>query len=49
LVPGEPEARQRAERLAQGIALPEDTWASILEAARSLGISEARIDQVLRK
>jgi hydroxycarboxylate dehydrogenase B len=49
LVPGEPEARQRAERLAHGIALPEDTWGSILEAARSLAITEARIEQVLRK
>jgi uncharacterized oxidoreductase len=38
LVPGEPEARTRAERLAHGIPLTTDTWASIAATARSLGV-----------
>jgi hydroxycarboxylate dehydrogenase B len=38
LVPGEPEARTRAERLANGIPLTRDTWNSIVATARSLGV-----------
>lgn len=40
LVPGEPEARTRAERLANGVPLQLDTWRSIVAVARSLGVSE---------
>lgn len=47
LVPGEPEQRTRAERAANGIPLPEDTWAAILTTARETGVSEERIRQVL--
>jgi uncharacterized oxidoreductase len=45
LVPGEPESRTRKERLANGVPLPDDTWASILAAARRIGIDERRIQQ----
>jgi uncharacterized oxidoreductase len=38
LVPGEPEARMRADRLANGIPLQLDTWNSIVATARSLGV-----------
>jgi uncharacterized oxidoreductase len=38
LVPGEPEARNRAERLREGIYLPEDTWTAIVAMARKVGI-----------
>jgi uncharacterized oxidoreductase len=38
LVPGEPEARMRAERLAHGIPLQVDTWNSIVATARTLGV-----------
>ena len=38
LVPGEPERRRRAEREVEGIELTDATWASILEAADSVGI-----------
>jgi len=38
LVPGEPEARTRADRLEHGIPLTLDTWNSILLTARSLGV-----------
>lgn len=43
LVPGEPEIRTRKERLAKGVPLPDDTWASIIAAARAIGIDERRI------
>jgi hydroxycarboxylate dehydrogenase B len=39
LVPGEVEARTRAIRTRDGIPLQVDTWAAILETARSLGLS----------
>jgi hydroxycarboxylate dehydrogenase B len=39
LAPGEPEARLRAERLAKGVPLQPDTWASILACARGLGVA----------
>ena len=38
LVPGEPEARTRADRLANGIPLTLDTWNSIVATARGLGV-----------
>jgi uncharacterized oxidoreductase len=43
LVPGEPEARMRAEREANGVPLPPDTWASIVAAARSVGLGDNSI------
>jgi|SRR5581483_2667962 len=45
LIPGEPEQRTRAERLKEGIPLPDDTWASIVAAAREIGVDERRIQQ----
>lgn len=39
LVPGEPEQRKRAERLAQGILLPDDVWQSIVDAGAGVGVS----------
>ena len=38
LVPGEPEQRKRAERLAQGISLSDDAWRSIVEAGAGVGV-----------
>jgi uncharacterized oxidoreductase len=43
LIPGEPEQRTRAQRLKEGIPLPDDTWASILATAREVGVDERRI------
>ena len=37
LVPGEPEARTRAEREKNGIPIPEDTWSAVQAAALSVG------------
>jgi uncharacterized oxidoreductase len=43
LVPGEPEIRARKKRLAEGIPLPDETWASLVAAARETGLDEQRI------
>lgn len=45
LVPGEPEIRTRRKRLAEGVPLPDDTWARIVASARSVGLDEARIER----
>ena len=45
LTPGEPEERTRRQRLAEGIPLPDDTWAAIVAAAREVGVDERRIQQ----
>lgn len=39
LIPGEPERRSRAQRLAEGIPVAEDTWARLQSLAEELGIS----------
>ena len=41
LYPGEVEARRRAERLANGIELPDATWQQISQCAQSLGIDHS--------
>lgn len=43
LVPGEAEDRSRTKRLKEGVPLTDDTWASILAAARAVGVPETRI------
>jgi uncharacterized oxidoreductase len=45
LIPGEPEARMRAERSRNGVPLPDDTWAAIVNTAREIGVSEASIQR----
>jgi hydroxycarboxylate dehydrogenase B len=45
LVPGETETRMRAERGQNGVPLPADTWTAIVDAARAIGVSEARIKE----
>jgi LDH2 family malate/lactate/ureidoglycolate dehydrogenase len=40
LVPGEPEHRSRAARLRDGVPVPEATWQSIRECARSVGLAD---------
>jgi uncharacterized oxidoreductase len=39
LLPGQPEARTRADRLAHGVPLQPDTWTSLVQTAASLGVS----------
>jgi LDH2 family malate/lactate/ureidoglycolate dehydrogenase len=38
LLPGGPEARSRAERGAQGVPVPADTWAALTAVAEKLGV-----------
>ncbi|MBN8982668.1 MAG: Ldh family oxidoreductase, partial [Rhizobiales bacterium] len=43
LIPGEPEAAMRAERTKNGVPLTEDTWGSIVNTAKSVGIDDAAV------
>jgi uncharacterized oxidoreductase len=45
LIPGEPEAKMRAARTKNGVPLPDDTWAAIVNTAREVGVSEASIQR----
>jgi uncharacterized oxidoreductase len=45
LIPGEPEAAMRAERTRNGVPLPDDTWAAIVNTAREVGVSEVSIQR----
>lgn len=43
LIPGEPEARTRAKREREGIAIPEATWRAVCEAGAELGLQVEEI------
>ena len=43
LAPGEAERRTRAARLKDGVPIDDKTWADLVEAANSVGVSEAKI------
>ncbi len=45
LIPGEPEAKMRAERTKNGVPLPDDTWAAIVNTAREVGVGEVSIQR----
>ena len=45
LIPGDPERKMRADRTANGVPLPDDTWAAIVATAREVGVSEGSIQQ----
>jgi uncharacterized oxidoreductase len=45
LMPGDQDARSRAERTANGVPLPDDTWAAIVNTAREVGVSDAAITE----
>jgi uncharacterized oxidoreductase len=47
LCPGEVEHRNRVDRLAHGIPLPDVTWRDILETARDVGLDQPRIERAL--
>lgn len=38
MLPGEPEARVRAQREKDGIPIPDDTWQAVCSAARGVGL-----------
>jgi len=48
LVPGEPEQQTRAQRLANGIPLAGETWASLVETARGVGVDPGPIQRAAR-
>jgi uncharacterized oxidoreductase len=45
LIPGDPERKTRAERTRNGIPLPDDTWAAIVNTAREVGVSEVSVQR----
>jgi len=45
LIPGDVERKTRAERTENGIPLPDDTWAAIVNTAREVGVGEASIQR----
>jgi uncharacterized oxidoreductase len=46
LLPGEPERRAKAERLANGIPIDPTTWAHIMAAGESLGLERAALERM---
>jgi uncharacterized oxidoreductase len=48
LLPGEPEQRTRAQRLAHGVPLPEETWTLLLDAARAMGVDVVPFERLSR-
>jgi hydroxycarboxylate dehydrogenase B len=47
LIPGDPERKMRAERTKNGVPLPGDTWAAIVNTAREVGVSEVSIQRAV--
>jgi uncharacterized oxidoreductase len=47
LIPGDPERKTRAERTRNGVPLPDDTWAAIVNTAREVGVSEVSIQRAM--
>jgi uncharacterized oxidoreductase len=45
LIPGDPERKMRADRTKNGVPLPDDTWAAIVNTAREVGVSEVSIQR----
>ena len=47
LYPGEPERARRADREANGVPIPEQTWTAIRKGALGVGLDAARVDGAL--
>src|ERR1700683_483690 len=45
MIPRDTKRKTRAERTKNGIPLPDDTWAAIVNTAREVGVSEASIQR----
>ncbi len=45
LIPGDTERKTRADRTRNGVPLPDDTWAAIVNTAREVGVSEISIQR----
>ena len=48
LIPGDIEARNRQQRMSEGIELDDKTWSQLLETAHAAQVSEGLIEQVLQ-
>jgi uncharacterized oxidoreductase len=48
LIPGDPEAAKREDRTKNGVPLPDDTWAAIVNTAREVGVSEVSIQKAVQ-
>lgn len=48
LMPGDPEARHEAARLANGVDVDDNSWQEILAAAATAGVSQDEIDGILK-
>ena len=46
-IPGDPERKIRLERTKNGVPLPEDTWAAIVNTAREVGVGERSIQRTV--
>ena len=47
LMPGEPEQARRLDRGANGIELPDETWASILDSAHEAGLDDKDLEAAI--
>jgi uncharacterized oxidoreductase len=47
LLPGEPERRQRAARLAHGIEIDPQSWGEIRSAALAAGVPDRDVDRLV--
>jgi hydroxycarboxylate dehydrogenase B len=47
LIPGDPEKKMRADRTRNGVPLPDDTWAAIVNTARDVGVGEVSIQRAV--
>jgi len=46
-MPGEIEERTKAQRLQSGLDIEETTWNQILATAKTVGLSEDRVEAIL--
>jgi len=49
MIPGEPERAQRAKRVVTGVPLSDEAWASIVAAARSVGVNRDPTSEFLAR
>jgi uncharacterized oxidoreductase len=47
LMPGEIEERTKSERLQHGIELDGNTWSQLLDAARTVGLSQEQVESIM--
>ena len=46
LVPGDKERSVKADRLANGVPMSEETWGDIVKTACNVGMEQAEIDEI---